>query len=76
MISPQDINTNVEVVGSRAVESSSRALREAGNMRSVIRDLDSSRADEKLLIYISALRHNSDFALFAYDSIPFRRFTF
>lgn len=74
MISPHDIDTEAEVVGSRAVESSTRS-REAGNMRGVVRDFDSSRADEKLLINISASRRDSDFAPFAYDSIPFRSST-
>lgn len=74
MISPHDIDTEAEVVGSRAVESSTRS-REAGNMRGVVRDFDSSRADEKLPINISASRRDSDFAPFAYDSIPFRSST-
>lgn len=74
MISPQDIDTEAEVVGSRDVESSTRP-REAGSMRGVMRDFDSSRADEKRPIYISASRRNSDFAPFAYDSTPFRSST-
>lgn len=74
MISPQRIDTVAEVVGSHAVESSTRS-REAGNMRDAVRDFDSSRADEKPPIYISALGRDSDFAPFAYDSIPFRSST-
>lgn len=74
MISPQGIDTEAEVVGSRAVESSTRS-REAGNMRNVVRDFDSSRADQKRPIYISAFRRDSDFAFFAYDSTPFRSST-
>lgn len=74
MISPQDIDTETEVVGSRAVESSTRS-REAGNMRDVVRDFVLSRADEKLPIYISASRRVSGFISFAFDSIPFRSTT-
>lgn len=75
MILPRDINTDARGRRvSNTVESSTRS-REAGNMRRHDTLFGSRRADEKLPIYISALRPDSDIISFAYDSRPFRSST-